>query len=281
MVGRRYFRILLALTAAIVLVVLIATSSDSLVKSWTPSRESLTVSNLFAPKKGEKDGSTTVKQTVSEEVTTDIDSIAPGPVDNGDEGFPLGKEYRSNVIFSASPLKTFTDPHTLIDGKPADYTFSEESMCNSLQYEKSLTYSQQSFLNADYTTLQAALASNEGFSQILAEANRKFKPKIPAEKQWHRFAGSSVWLPQYGLHFMVSRVMWSPSGIPNKAFASFLYAQLFDRNWEEVPETHLKVPYEEKVTKSVINADGTKSELTLDTTKSFRNIKFPSFLPIS
>lgn len=281
MVGRRYFRILLALTAAIVLVVLIATSSDSLVKSWTPSRESLTVSNLFAPKKGEKDGSTTVKQTVSEEVTTDIDSIAPGPVDNGDEGFPLGKEYRSNVIFSASPLKTFTDPHTLIDGKPADYTFSEESMCNSLQYERSLTYSQQSFLNADYTTLQAALASNEGFSQILAEANRKFKPKIPAEKQWHRFAGSSVWLPQYGLHFMVSRVMWSPSGIPNKAFASFLYAQLFDRNWEEVPETHLKVPYEEKVTKSVINADGTKSELTLDTTKSFRNIKFPSFLPIS
>ena len=92
------------MAAAMVIVVLIATSSEALVKSWAPSRESLTVSNLFAPKKGEKDGSTRVKQTVSEEVTTDIDSITPGPVDTGDEGFPLSKEYRSNGVFSANPL---------------------------------------------------------------------------------------------------------------------------------------------------------------------------------
>lgn len=275
MIRGRYFRVLLALAVAVLITIVIATSARSQDGAWTRAHPL----GQFFPKPDSK-MPTAIKQSGAED-TTGVGAIEPGAVDTSDEGFPLSSDYRSQAQFSAKPLKTFTDPHSLIDGKSPETVFSEDTMCSRLEYERSLKFTSQMFLNADYFTLQACLARNDAYTQLIAAATKKFDPKIPTEKQWHRFAGSSVWLPQYGLHYMVSRVMWTPSGIPNKAFASFLYVQLFDKNWEELPETKLKVPYEEKVTKTVINADGSKSEVVLDTKLSERYIKYPSFLPIS
>lgn len=80
---------------------------------------------------------------------------------------------------------------------------------------------------------------------------------------------------------MVSRVLYTPSGIPNKSFVSFLYIQLFDKNWVEMDETTLTVPYEKKIMKSVTNADGSVTEALLETKLGSREITYPSFLPIS
>lgn len=253
-------------------IVLIVTSSDSRpAKSW-----GTLITDKYSSFKGLKH----LAQSETEEESPQPGVLTPEPIDSGDEGFPLGKEIRDTGSFSAKPMKTFTDPHTFIDGKSEDYQLSEESMCKNLEYERSLKYTPQKFINAEYATIQEALNRNAEFVRILKEADRQFKPKIPGEKQWHRFAGASIWLPQYGVHFMVSRIMWTPTGIPNKAFASFLYVQIFDRNWNELQDIELEVPYEEKITKTVIDADGSKSEVTMDTKQSTRNIKFPSILPI-
>lgn len=79
------------------------------------------------------------------------------------------------------------------------------------------------------------------------------------EHYWYRLAGSSVYLEDYGVHFMISRVLYSPKGARNQPIISLTYAQLFDENWNELTNTKLVVPTNEN---------------------DFTVMKFPSFLPI-
>ncbi|KAG2736378.1 hypothetical protein G9P44_000468 [Scheffersomyces stipitis] len=53
-------------------------------------------------------------------------------------------------------------------------------------------------------------------------------------KKWFKFHGSSVWLDHYGVHYMVSRVVYSKDKTISTAFISLLYAQVFDKNWNEL-----------------------------------------------
>ncbi|KAI5954000.1 BMT3 [Candida margitis] len=62
------------------------------------------------------------------------------------------------------------------------------------------------------------------------------------EKFWFRLAGSSIWLKDYGVHYMVSRIMYSPKGTRNSPILSLAYAQLYDENWNELVGTRLLLP---------------------------------------
>ena len=53
-------------------------------------------------------------------------------------------------------------------------------------------------------------------------------------KKWFKFHGSSVWLDHYGVHYMVSRVVYSEDKTISTAFILLLYAQVFDKNWNEL-----------------------------------------------
>ncbi|KAK6459283.1 uncharacterized protein RJT20DRAFT_148804 [Scheffersomyces xylosifermentans] len=197
------------------------------------------------------------------------------------EIFPLSEKLTQDDNFKEIKLKTFTDPYLFVKGKPKDYKFKEEEMCKRIEYSGTFKVSKQRYLNADYTAYKKALENNPTYAKLIADAHKKFKPTIPEEKQWFRFAGSSTWLPQYDCHYMVSRIMYSPSGIPNKAFASFLYIQLFDRDWNEIPERTLSLPYEQKIVHNVIDSDGTIREVVLETLIAFREVTYPGFLPIT
>ncbi|OBA20388.1 hypothetical protein METBIDRAFT_43624 [Metschnikowia bicuspidata var. bicuspidata NRRL YB-4993] len=61
-------------------------------------------------------------------------------------------------------------------------------------------------------------------------------------RHWFHMAGSSVYLAEYGLHMMVSRVAYSPDGLRNNPRFSVAYAQLFDGAWDEVRDVALVVP---------------------------------------
>lgn len=61
------------------------------------------------------------------------------------------------------------------------------------------------------------------------------------EKHWFRMAGSSVWLEEYGVHMMVSRLAYSPDGSRNNPKLSFVYTELFTSLWKPV-ELSLVVP---------------------------------------
>lgn len=195
--------------------------------------------------------------------------------------FPLDAALTENALYTELKMKTYTDPMSFVEDKPMDYEFKAEDICRRLEFESSFHHTKQTYLHADYEKMQKALDASEEYDKLIQQASNQFKPTIPAEKQWFRFGGSSVWLPQHELHYMVSRMLYSPSGIPNKSFVSFLYIQLFDKNWEEMPETKLTVPYDKKIMKSVTNADGSVTEVLLETKLGSREISYPSLLPIS
>ncbi|KAG2731409.1 hypothetical protein G9P44_005825 [Scheffersomyces stipitis] len=67
------------------------------------------------------------------------------------------------------------------------------------------------------------------------------------KKKWYKFAGSSTWLDKYQVYFLVSRVVYSHRSIRNKPTISIAYAQVFNRNWEELldyqfPQSDLVFP---------------------------------------
>ncbi|KAI5956919.1 BMT3 [Candida jiufengensis] len=82
-------------------------------------------------------------------------------------------------------------------------------------------------------------------------------------KHFYKFAGTSVWLEKYGVHLMVSRVLFSRKGIKWNPQISLLYAQIYDENWNEINDIELILP--------MVEPDG---EL------NYEPIKFPKFLPI-
>ncbi|RLV96098.1 Beta-mannosyltransferase 8 [Spathaspora sp. JA1] len=86
------------------------------------------------------------------------------------------------------------------------------------------------------------------------------------DRFWYRLAGSSAWLEQYGVHFMISRILYSPSGGRNQPIISMTYAQLFDENWKELINTKLLVPTN--------NLKSDKKD------QKFKILNFPCFLPI-
>lgn len=83
-------------------------------------------------------------------------------------------------------------------------------------------------------------------------------------KHWYKFAGTSVWLQQYGVHFMISRMLYSPSGKKNDPVMSLLFAQVYNEYWEELEDIELIVPTTDPVTNEKVH----------------KNLIFPSFLPI-
>lgn len=85
-----------------------------------------------------------------------------------------------------------------------------------------------------------------------------------AGDHWYKFAGTTVWLKQYGVHFMISRMMYSPPGPKKKSILSLLYGQIFDENWNELENVELILPSSDSLNKE----------------QPFRNINFPRFLSI-
>lgn len=88
--------------------------------------------------------------------------------------------------------------------------------------------------------------------------------------KWYKFSGSSVFLKEYGLHYMISRVVYSPLDRRDDPRLSLVYAQLFDTNWNEV-KSSLVVP-----TNNVNN----EHEVGGSKSKEFRIISFPQIVEI-
>lgn len=91
-------------------------------------------------------------------------------------------------------------------------------------------------------------ALDGSYDPYLAEMAPYFQQQIRAQyafdvcdKHWFRMAGSLVWLEEYGVHMMVSRLAYSPDGSRNNPKLSFVYTELFDSRWQPV-EMSLVVP---------------------------------------
>ena len=89
---------------------------------------------------------------------------------------------------------------------------------------------------------------------------RKPTTRTYYEKHWFQLISSSVWLEQYGVHLMISRVIYTKTGNKVQPVISLSYVQAFDRNWTELKNVTLVVP------------DSGKAK--------FKTVSYPSFIPI-
>lgn len=88
---------------------------------------------------------------------------------------------------------------------------------------------------------------------------------------WYKFTGSSVFLEEYGVHFVISRVVYSERKSRNSPTVSLVYAELYDVNWKEIKCT-LAVPSNNVVFDS--------DEEVLERSQKYATLSFPQFLPI-
>lgn len=266
MLYRRYFRLVLLVVAVLGAMVLVVLSLDSATDPIEPVNA--------IPQEG-------LPRVAAPGLFSKVLGLFLGSLGQKEAAFPLSGSFLNHEGYSAHELRTFTDPHPHIFDKPADYEFAQTSMCGQIEHKGYVHVRPQMMLEADFSMVQRALAKNSYYAKVVLEGRAKFKPVLPEQMQWFRFGGSSVWLPDHKVHYMVSRVLYLPLGIPNKAFASFLYVQLFDQGWNELPPgTTLAVPYQKHKLHGVINADGLASEVVLHTAVGTRKTTYPGFLPI-
>ncbi|KAM9935044.1 hypothetical protein OXX80_005381 [Metschnikowia pulcherrima] len=90
------------------------------------------------------------------------------------------------------------------------------------------------------------------------------------DTHWFRFAGSSVWLKDYNVHFVVSRLIITENGIPENPRLSMVYAQIYDEKWSEIEDIRLVFPSNNVEGESGFRVNG----------QNFISHRFPRFLPI-
>lgn len=59
---------------------------------------------------------------------------------------------------------------------------------------------------------------------------------------WFRFSGSSVWLKDFNVHFVVSRLVFTENSLRENPRVSVLLAQIFDEQWQEIEDVRLVFP---------------------------------------
>ncbi|KAK6459687.1 uncharacterized protein RJT20DRAFT_125036 [Scheffersomyces xylosifermentans] len=52
--------------------------------------------------------------------------------------------------------------------------------------------------------------------------------------KWYKISGSAVWLDKYEVYLMVSRVFYSAFGARHRSTISFLYGEVYDRDWNQL-----------------------------------------------
>ncbi|ODQ81272.1 glycosyltransferase family 91 protein [Babjeviella inositovora NRRL Y-12698] len=120
-----------------------------------------------------------------------------------------------------------------------DYAYSSPHSCESLEYTGNLSVTKAQHLTVPLTEI-ARLISNSGFEDFITYPEGEAEG-FHISKHWYFFGGASVWLADYGVYFYTTRVYFSPTGSKHHCTFSFVYAQLYDSDWNEVKGT-LEVP---------------------------------------
>lgn len=115
-------------------------------------------------------------------------------------------------------------------------------------------------------------AYNEDIAPILAEHVRVELENDVIDPYWFRLSGSSVWLKEYNVHLVVSRLIFSHQRNKLKSDASLALAQIFDKDWNELNDVRLVFP-----TNVIKSAD---SPTFQSDGQDFYSYRFPRMMPI-
>ncbi|KAM9926732.1 hypothetical protein OXX80_010503 [Metschnikowia pulcherrima] len=186
-------------------------------------------------------------------------------------GKPTAPSRKSTNLWAISMLRIFGFGVTI--GLNLD-------RCNEALVSKStVLVSPKKNLNTPLTNIVARMIReiDRGRDPYMREFKPYLDPQIRlqveygvVDKHWFNMAGSSVYLKEYGLHMMVSRLAYSPDGSRNNPKFSFAYTQLFDVDWNEVNDMALIVPTNMNDGDRFFTVEG----------KNYTIAHYPSILPV-
>lgn len=169
--------------------------------------------------------------------------------------------------FHKHPFSTFTSYKDIDNNK---------DRCNEVENTFEVEITSKKSLDGDIEAIVRRFINEK--SAVYEEVEPFFRGEIEKQfaenrisKHWYRLAGTSVWLEQYGVHYMISRLIYSPKGTKNQPVFSLTYVQLYNENWEELTDTELVVPTNDP--------DSIHKQLNFDGT-FFTSIRYPSFIPV-
>lgn len=96
---------------------------------------------------------------------------------------------------------------------------------------------------------------------------------------WFRLSGSSVWLKDHNVHFVVSRFIFAKNRNKSDPLLSLTLAQIFDENWNELKDIRLVFPTR-KVTDTQTGLEDETAPVFKIGAQRFSLYKFPRALPI-
>lgn len=155
-------------------------------------------------------------------------------------------------------------------------SFSTNTECNELENDIDIEVDRAITFDRNLEDILRRFISSN--SDYFKEVYPYFEKSIPnhfarntIDRHFFKLAGSSVWLEQYGVHFMISRIIYTPNSARNNPTVSLTYAQIFNEQWQEMKNVTLIVP--------------TKSEVENPNTVKYKDgyftkVSYPDFLPI-
>ena len=174
---------------------------------------------------------------------------------------PQDTIYRNRFIYKVPDVSYTSQTINLFSGLSQN---SQSSKCEDLSSSYSFDVSGPQNKNCDlYKVLGKFLNDNSEYFQEISPLFPKLKEmlvKKEIEKHWFQLIGSSVWLEQYGVHLMTSRIFYSSTGDKVKPVVSLTYVQVFDHEWREIENVELIVP---------------------DGEGKYKPMTYPTFLPMS
>ncbi|KAG2733282.1 hypothetical protein G9P44_004272 [Scheffersomyces stipitis] len=149
---------------------------------------------------------------------------------------------------------------------------TESEKCSEMKNTHNLQISGYDELNLNLDSMAKQLLHQLEHDESFIELRGFFKDDIKTQlrkrvlsKHFFKFAGTSVWLEDHGVHFMISRVQYSSGGSKSSPTMSLTYAQVFNEKWKELKDVELIVP---------------SRTPNSDEPMVYKSMKFPSFLPI-
>ncbi|KAL6453127.1 BMT1 Beta-mannosyltransferase 1 [Candida maltosa Xu316] len=211
-----------------------------------------------------KSTTTTTTSTNYQDIKNDEENIVAHQQTHKDNKriiiFPNNFEMRDNKLadFYIKDMQQALDPQDLIYRNrftheiPKELQFSSQkvelfdagtdmSSADSLNVEASQVLNKNANLKKALTKF---MNENDDYYQELSIFFPNLQQQIYddiIEKHWYHLIGSSVWLKQYGVHLMISRIIYSEKDQGYPKF-SLSYLQVFDRNWKELDNVELIVP---------------------------------------
>lgn len=126
------------------------------------------------------------------------------------------------------------------------YAYSKGKQCNMKENMKIGTdQSEQLSLNLKKVFEifnEEADTYSDTYNQHVRPIFEKYMKDEKLDLHWFRFSGSSVWLKDYNIHFVVSRLSFSETPGQNDPKISLLLAQIFDEKWKEIEDVRLVFP---------------------------------------